>query len=89
MNNIGVGPITVGVPIPRKGGFMQRLRRDLERMEVGDMVELNNVQFKHERTIRARMPKMQSNLGMKFSVRVGLGKQDRSLKRTLQIWRTE
>lgn len=89
MASVGIGLPTVGVPMPRVEGFIGRLRRTLERLEVGMMVELLNVDAKQERYIRARLPRLQRTMECRFSVRVGSNKRNPATKRTLQVWRLE
>ncbi len=89
LSNIEIGPIISGVPLPRVGGFVGKLRRTLEKLEVGQMVRLLNVSLKQERYIRQRMPALGAELNAKFSVRVGDKLRDRSGKRTLHVHRIE
>jgi hypothetical protein len=89
MADVGIGPPTAGVPMPRAGGFIGRLRRNLERLEVGMFCELVNVDIKQERYIRSRVPQLGAEMACKFSVRVASKKRDRSSKRTLSVWRIE
>lgn len=86
---IGIGPVESGVPLPRAGGFLGRLRRTLERLEVGMSVVLENVTYKQERYIRARLPDLGKGLEAKYSVRVVDHKRDRTVKRSLRIHRLE
>lgn len=86
---IGIGPIEAGVPLPRAGGFLGRLRRTLERLEVGMSVVLENVTHKQERYIRARLPDMGRGMDAKYSVRVVDHKRDRTAKRSLRVHRIE
>jgi hypothetical protein len=55
LEDVGIGPIERGVPLPRAGGFLGRLRRTLERLELGMSAQLLNVSLKQERYIRQRM----------------------------------
>lgn len=89
MDDVGIGPIEVGVPLPRAGGFLGRLRRTLERLEVGMSTTLLNVTMKQERYIRARLPSVGKTMQCKFSIRVEDHKRDRSAKRTLRVHRVE
>jgi len=89
MSNVAIGPIESGRPMPRADGFIGRLRRTLERLEVGMSVEVKNVSLKQEKYIRARLPQIGREMKQKHSVRVGSNKRDRSVKRTLFIWRIE
>ena len=89
MASVGIGLPTSGMPMPRVEGFIGRLRRTLERLEVGMFCELFNVDAKQERYIRARLPRVQRAMDCKFSVRVGSNKRNPSAKRTLHIWRLE
>lgn len=76
--------------MPRVGGFLGRLRRTLERLEVGMSVQLLNVSEKQERYIRQRMPTLGTELQAKYSVRVASHLRDRGAsKRTLRVYRTE
>ena len=87
MDDVGIGPIEAGVPLPRADGFLGRLRRTLERLEVGMSVALLNVSIKQERYIRARLPSVGKEMEARYSVRVQDHKRDRSAKRTLRIHR--
>lgn len=89
MVNVGIGQIESGVPIPRADGFIGRLRRSLERLEVGMSVELLNVNLKQEKYIRARLPQLGREMDQKYSVRVSSNKRNRSIKRSLRVWRLE
>lgn len=89
MASVGIGLPTVGMPMPRVEGFIGRLRRTLERLEVGAFCELFNVTAKQERYIRARMPRVERAMECKFSIRVATHKRDPSVKRTLHVWRLE
>lgn len=89
LGNIGIGPIESGVPLPRSGGFLGRLRRTLERLEVGQSCRLLNVAIKQERYIRQRMPALAKSMGAKYSIRVADKLRDRSSKRTLRVHRLE
>lgn len=89
MTSVGIGPPTAGVPMPRSDGFIGRLRRSLERLEVGMYCDLLNVTWKQERYIRARMPSVERDMECKFSIRVATKKRDRTGKRTLHVWRLE
>lgn len=90
LDTVGIGLPERGVPMPRIGGFLGRLRRTLERLEVGMSVQLLNVSQKQERYIRQRMPTLATELSAKFSVRVASNLRDRSsAKRTLRVYRTE
>lgn len=86
---IGIGPIEAGVPLPRAGGFLGRLRRTLERLEIGMSVTLENVTHKQECYIRARLPSLGKAMETKYSVRVVDHHRDRSVKRRLRIHRVE
>lgn len=86
---VGIGPIETGVPLPRVGGFLGRLRRSLERLAVGDAVTVQNVTLKQERYIRARLPAIGREMTAKYSIRVADHKRDRSVKRTLRVHRVE
>lgn len=88
-DDIEIGPVEQGVPLPRVGGFLVRLQRELQQLPPGARLTLLNVSFKQERNIRSRMGSVQKNLNMQFSVRVGAGKGKRDGKRTLYVWRTE
>lgn len=89
MSDVGIGPIEVGIPMPRAGGFLGRLRRSLERLEVGMSTTVLNVTIKQERYIRARLPGVGKSMQAKYSIRVDSHKRDRSVKRTLRVWRVE
>lgn len=89
MDSIAIGVPTKGVPMPRSDGFIGRLRRTLERLEVGMYVDLLNVGFKPEQHIRARLPALQADMQCKFRVNVETNKRNRTVKRTLRIWRLE
>lgn len=89
LDEIAIGLPEDGVPMPRVEGFLGRLRRTLERLEVGMSVELLNVPIKREKYIRQRMPTLGKELGAKYSVRVSSHVRDRSTKRSLRVWRTE
>jgi len=89
LDSVGIGPIETGVPLPRKHGFLGRLRLTLERLEVGNSVQLLNVTFKQEKYIRARVPSLGASMSAKYSVRVADGARDRSGKRSLRIHRIE
>lgn len=89
MANVGIGQPTAGIPMPRTDGFIGRLRRTLERLEVSMTCDLLNVNFKQEKYIRARLPQVQRDMDCKFSIHVVTNKRDRSGKRTLRIWRLE
>lgn len=89
LDDVEVGPPERGVPMPRAGGFLGKLRRGLERLEVSMSLALLNVSHKQERYIRQRMPLLAAELNAKFSVRVADHKRDRSAKRTLRVYRIE
>ena len=89
MSDVGIGAVEVGIPMPRVGGFLGRLRRTLERLEVGNSTTVLNVTLKQERYIRARLPGVGKSMLAKFSIRVEDHKRDRSVKRTLRVWRIE
>lgn len=89
LESVGIGPIETGVPLPRKHGFLGRLRLSLERLEVGNSVQLLNVTFKQEKYIRARVPLLGTSMQAKYSVRVVGKERDRSGKRALRIHRVE
>lgn len=89
MSSIGIGAIESGVPLPRAGGFLGRLRRTLERLEVGMSTTVLNVTLKQEKYIRARLPVMGRSMQARYSVRVLDNKRDRSVKRTLRVYRIE
>jgi hypothetical protein len=89
MSDVGIGPIETGIPMPRAGGFLGRLRRTLERLEVGNSATILNVSMQQEKYIRARLPSVGKSMQAKFSVRVEDHKRDRSAKRTLRVWRIE
>lgn len=89
LDAVGIGLPERGVPMPRMGGFLGRLRRTLERLEIGMSVQLLNVTLKQERYIRQRMPALGEELGAKYSVRVADHMRDRSHKRTLRVYRLE
>ena len=88
-STIGIGPPESGVPLPRADGFIGRLRRTLEQLEVGMKCDLLNVSLKQERYIRSRLPILGRELDSKFTARVADHKRDRSVKRTLRVWRLE
>ena len=87
LDNIEIGPIESGVLLPRIGGFIGKLRRTLEKVEVSQAVRLLNVSIKQERYIRQRMPTLNKEMNAKFSVRVADHLRDRSGVRTLYIKR--
>lgn len=89
LESVGIGPIETGVPLPRKHGFLGRLRRTLERLEVGNSAQLLNVSFKQEKYIRARLPLLGRAMNARFSVRITDSPRDRSVKRTLRVHRIE
>lgn len=89
LDNIGIGPIERGVPLPRAGGFLGRLRRTLERLEVGMSAQLLNVSLKQERYIRQRMPTLAREMQARYSIRVADHVRDRTGKRTLRVYRVE
>jgi hypothetical protein len=89
LDGIGIGLPERGVPMPRTGGFLGRLRRTLERLEIGMSATLINVTIKQERYIRQRMPTMGREMQAKYSVRVADRVRDRSGKRTLRVYRVE
>lgn len=89
LDGVAVGAIERGIPFPRTGGFLGRLRRALERLEVGMSFTLMNVTLKQERYIRQRMPALGKDFDAKFSVRVADHVRDRSAKRTLRVHRIE
>lgn len=89
LETVGIGPIESGVPLPRVGGFLGRLRRTLERLEVGMSVTLNNCTIKQEKYVRQRMPGLAKSMGARYSIRVADHNRDRSAKRTLRIFRVE
>lgn len=89
MGNVGIGQPTAGIPMPRSDGFIGRLRRTLERLEVSMTCDLLNVSFDQEKYIRSRMPQVQRDMDCKFSIRVMTNKRNRTGKRTLRIWRIE
>ena len=89
MSAVVVGPPETGVPLPRADGFIGRLRRTLEQLEVGGYCNLLNVSLKQERYIRSRLPIIGRELSSKFTARVHDHKRDRSVKRTLRVWRLE
>jgi hypothetical protein len=86
---VGIGPVETGVPLPRAGGFLGRLRRSLERLAVGDALSLHNVTLKQERYIRARLPVVGRDMEARYSVHVATKIRDRSGKRTLRVHRVE
>lgn len=89
LDSVAIGPIESGVPLPRIGGFLGRLRRTLERLEVGMSTTLLNVTLKQERYIRQRLPGIGRDLNAKYSLRVADHLRDRSGKRTLRCHRVE
>lgn len=89
MDDVGIGQPTAGVPMPRIDGFIGRLRRNLERLEVGMYLDVVNVNIKQEKYLRARLSQVGKDMQCKFSVRIASNKRDRSVKRTLHIWRIE
>jgi len=89
LDGIGIGLPERGVPLPRTGGFLGRLRRTLERLEVGMSATLVNVTLKQEQYIRQRMPTLGREMDAKYSVRVADRVRDRSSKRTLRVYRVE
>jgi hypothetical protein len=89
LDDVGIGLPEKGVPMPRTGGFLGRLRRVLERLEVGMSAQLLNVSLKQERYIRQRMPTLAREMDAKYSVRVADRVRDRSSKRTLRVYRVE
>jgi hypothetical protein len=89
LQGVGIGLPEKGVPLPRVGGFLGRLRLTLERLEVGMSAQLLNVSLKQERYIRQRMPSLAREMGAKYSVRVADRMRDRSSKRTLRVYRVE
>lgn len=89
LDDVGIGLPEKGVPLPRTGGFLGRLRRVLERLEVGMSATLVNVSLKQERYIRQRMPTLGREMEAKYSVRVADRVRDRSTKRTLRVYRVE
>jgi hypothetical protein len=89
LSSVGIGPIETGVPLPRSGGFLGRLRRTLERLEIGNSCKLINVSLKQERYIRQRMPALAKSMDAKFAIRVADHLRDRSSKRTLRVHRIE
>jgi hypothetical protein len=89
LDGIGIGPVERGVPMPRAGGFLGRLRRTLERLEVGMSATLLNVSLKQERYIRQRMPTLAREMEAKYSIRVADHVRDRASKRTLRVYRVE
>lgn len=89
MNGVEIGLPTAGNPAPRTDGFVGRLRRNLERLEVGMTLDLLNCSLKQERYIRARIPQVAVGMGCKFRVYVLDNRRNRTVKRTLRIWRLE
>ena len=89
MSAVVVGPPEIGVPLPRADGFIGRLRRTLEQLEVGMHCKLLNVSLKQERYIRSRLPILGRELNVKFTAHIVDNKRNRSVKRTLCIWRLE
>ena len=89
MSAVAIGPPESGVPLPRADGFIGRLRRNLEQLEVGMTCNLLNVSLKQERYIRSRLPILGRELNCKFTARIVDHKRDRSVKRTLRVWRLE
>ena len=55
LSQIGIGIIEVGVPPPKRGGFITQLRGILGRMEVHDSIELKNVSRTKEKQVRVRI----------------------------------
>lgn len=76
-----------GVPMPRQGGFLGKLRRAVERLEVGMSLTLTNVTWKQEKYIRQRLPSVGRDLNSKYSIRVMDKSRDRTVKRTLRVYR--
>lgn len=82
--------------MPSKSGFLRKLWRVLERLEVGMSLTLSNVTFTQEKYLRQRLPDVGKELGKelntgahRYSIRVLDNKRDRSAKRTLRIFRVE
>lgn len=78
-----------GVPMPRQGGFLGKLRQAVERLEVGMSLTLHHVSWKQEKYIRQRLPGVGRDLASRYSIRVMDKSRDRSAKRTLRVYRIE
>jgi len=86
---IGIGMIEVGVPPPKRGGFVSLLRDRLGRLEKGDSFELLNVSRVKEKQVRVRITEQGKKLGRGFTVRAEKRPKGDTRPRTLRVWRTE
>ena len=84
---IGIGMIEVGVPAPKRGGFLTQLRSILGRMAVHDSIELKNVSRAKEKQVRVRITEQAKKLSRGFSVRAEKRPKDDQRPRTLRVWR--
>jgi len=84
---IGIGRIEVGVPPPKRGGFLTQLRSILGRMEVHDSIELKNVSRTKEKQVRVRITEQARKLKRHFSVRAEKRPKGDERPRTLRVWR--
>jgi hypothetical protein len=88
-DEVEIGLPEKGVPMPRQGGFLGKLRRAVERLEVGMSLTLTHVTWKQEKYIRQRLPGVGRDLQSRYSIRVMDNARDRTGKRTLRVYRTE
>lgn len=86
---IGIGMIEVGVPPPKRGGFISQLRSMLSRMQVGDSVELKNVSRAKEKQVRVRITEQAKKLNRNFTVRAEKRPKGDTKPRTLRVWRVD
>jgi|KBSSwiStaDraftv2_1062776.scaffolds.fasta_scaffold1116529_2 hypothetical protein len=79
-----------GVPLPRAGGFLGRLRPKLEQLTVGMVLELKNVTAKQEKYLRQKLPEVGRSMDMRYSIRVATNyRAPAAGKRTLHVHRVE
>lgn len=84
---IGIGMIEIGVPPPKRGGFLTQLRSILGRMAVHDSIELKNVSRTKEKQVRVRITEQARKLQRGFSVRAEQRPKGDTQPRTLRVWR--
>jgi C4-type Zn-finger protein len=87
LSQIGIGLIEVGVPPPKRGGFITELRGILGRMAVHDSIELKNVSRTKEKQVRVRITEQARKLKRGFSVRAEKRPKGDTHSRTLRVWR--
>jgi C4-type Zn-finger protein len=89
LSQIGIGLIEVGVPPPKRGGFITELRGILGRMAVHDSIELKNVSRTKEKQVRVRITEQARKLKRRFSVRAEKRPKGDTHSRTLRVWRIQ